>query len=347
MRQFNKFRETKGFIRTWEWVVRFRDMVSNEAQQRIKILAFWEQHGLAATKDAFGVSRPTLYRWQRKLREAGGAAQALNRRSTAPKRRRKRVIPRVVEAFIIKERKREKLGKDKLAKMLKDDDIADLHPSTVGRMLADLKRQGKLPDPIRLSLDARTGKLHERKSPQRRQKLRSRGHTGGLVKADTVVRFTDGIKRYVITAIDRETKFAFAWAYPSHSSKHAADFMATFKQVAPISLTHVQTDNGSEFQHHFELLLKAEDIVHFHSYPRCPQMQSEVERFNRTLSESFIRERRHLLATNLDEFNRQLSDWLLWYNTRRPHWSLDLKSPLRYICDRLIRRQSQMCWTST
>lgn len=107
MWQFNKFRDTKGFIRTWEWVVRFRDMITEEAQRRVKILAFWEKHGEAAAKDAFSVSRPTLYRWQKKLKEAGGQVQALNKKSTAPKRCRRRVIPPAVEAFIIKERQRD------------------------------------------------------------------------------------------------------------------------------------------------------------------------------------------------------------------------------------------------
>lgn len=347
MQQFNKFKQTKGFIRTWEYVVRFRDMITQEAQKRIKILAFWEQYGDQATKDAFGVSRATLFRWQAKLKEKGGAVQALNKQSTAPKQKRRRTILPEVETFIIKERKWEKLGKEKLGKMIRDEGIADISDSTVGRIINDLKKRNKLPDPVRLSLYARSGRLHERKPPKKRKKLRSKGHQGGLVKADTVVRFTNGIKRYVITAIDRESKFSFAYACKSHSSRATADFMATLKQVAPISLTHVQTDNGSEFQHHFELLLKKESITHFHSYPRCPKMQSEVERFNRTLSEAFIQKNRHLLAYDTDEFNRQLMDWLVWYNTRRPHWSLELKSPLRYICDQLTKKQSHMCWTST
>jgi len=346
MRQFNKFKDTKGFIRTWEYVVRFRYMITKEAQRRVKVLAFWEQYGDRATQDAFAVSRATLYRWQARLRRKGGAVQALNKQSTAPRHRRKRVVSPTVEEFIIKERQREKIGKVKLAKLLKDDSIADLHPSTVGRILADLKQQGKLPNLVKLSFYARSGTFKER-AYRPCKKLRSKSHEGGLVKADTIVRFTNGIKRYVVTALDRESKFGFAYAYTSHSSRKTADFMATFKQVAPISLTHVQTDNGSEFQHHFELLLKREGIVHFHSYPRCPQMQSEVERFNRTLSEAFIQKNRHLLAYNLEEFNKQLIDWLLWYNTRRPHWSLELKSPLRYICDKLTKRQSHMCWTST
>lgn len=348
MQQFNKFSGTKGFIRTWAWVIRFRDMVSLEAQRRVKILAFWERYGDTATKDAFGVSRPTLYRWQKKLKMGGGQVETLNKKSCAPKRRRRRIIPPTVVDFIIKERQYDPaLSKYKLAVLLQQDGVATLSASTVGRILGDLKKQGQLQAPVRLSLYAKTGRLIERKPPKRRKKLRSKHHHGGLVKADTIVRFTNGLKRYIVTALDRESKFGFAYAYTSHASKSTADFLRTFKRVAPVSVTHVQTDNGSEFADHFELLLSREGITHFHSYPRCPKQQSEIERFNRTLSDAFIKSHKYLLETNLEEFNRQLMDWLLWYNTRRPHWSLELKCPLRYICDKLSTRESQRCWTST
>lgn len=119
-------------------------------------------------------------------------------------------------------------------------------------------------------------------------KLRSKHHTDGLVKADTIVRFTNGIRCYLVTAVDCESKFAFAYAYTNHSSAGTSDFMKKLKQVAPISLTHIQTDNGSEFAKHFEISLEKNGIVHFHTYPRSPKMNAEIERFNRTLSDAFI-----------------------------------------------------------
>ena len=123
--------------------------------------------------------------------------------------------------------------------------------------------------------------------------------------------------------------------------------MEKFKSVAPLSLTHVQTDNGSEFADHFETYLEDKGIVHFHSYPRSPKMNAEVERFNRTLSDAFISRNRYLLAYDIDAFNKKLMDWLLWYNTRRPHWSLGLVSPLRYIVSTLSAEESHMLWTGT
>ncbi|RLA85508.1 MAG: hypothetical protein DRG31_02835, partial [Deltaproteobacteria bacterium] len=46
------------------------DMIPEEAQYRLKVLRFWKKYGLEATREAFGVSRRTLYRWQAKLRAA-------------------------------------------------------------------------------------------------------------------------------------------------------------------------------------------------------------------------------------------------------------------------------------
>ena len=343
----NKLTGTKGFVSGWEEAIRFRDMITPQAEERARTLTFWKKHGDAATKEAFGASRSTLFRWQAALRNNGGKLEVLVPKSTAPKTKRRRVIPKAVEALIIAERVHECIGKEKIARLLKDDGIATISPSTAGRIIGDLKKAGKLPNPVRVSLNGKTGKLMERKPRQSKPKLRSKGHEGALVKADTVVRFADGIRRYILTAIDLESEFAFAYAYTSHASTHAANFMRTFKQVAPVSLTHVQTDNGSEFADHFQSFCDDSGIVHFHTYPRSPKMNAEIERFNRTLSEAFISRHRQLLAHDLEEFNRQLMDWLLWYNTRRPHWSLGLVAPLRYICSKLAPEKSQMCWTST
>ncbi|WP_430626746.1 helix-turn-helix domain-containing protein, partial [Thiobacter aerophilum] len=52
-------------------------MTPKDAQERLEILQFFDKHGLAATMDAFGVSRRTLYRWKKALRESGGNPAAL------------------------------------------------------------------------------------------------------------------------------------------------------------------------------------------------------------------------------------------------------------------------------
>ena len=60
------------------------EMTPKAAQERLKILHFCQRHGMAATPDAFEVSRRTVYRWQ----AASQNPAALTPRSCAPKQRR-------------------------------------------------------------------------------------------------------------------------------------------------------------------------------------------------------------------------------------------------------------------
>jgi transposase InsO family protein len=61
-------------------------------------------------------------------------------------------------------------------------------------------------------------------------------------------------------------------------------------------------------------------------------MNAHVERFNRTIQESFINFRYQLLQDNIDEFNRQLMDWLIFYNAERVHYAFQNKmSPVQFM----------------
>ena len=161
-----------------------------------------------------------------------------------------------------------------------------------------------------------------------------------VVEVDTIVRFVNGIRRYIITAIDTETRFAFAAAYKNHSSASAADFLSKYLQLA--SIPALQTDNGSEFAGYFDDACTRLTIRRYHTYPRCPKMNSHVERFNRTLSEEFIDHHRMLLRDDIGTFNEKLVDYLLWYNAERPHESLSLRSPLQCMIAQLPARECQM-----
>ena len=345
MRIFNKFRGTTGWLSMWERTVRYRHMRNKEAvERRAKILTFWQTHGLRATTDAFGVSERTLYRWQATLGAGGGKLETLDPKSTAPKGRRKRNIPSKIEQFIIQERTHHpRLGKKKLTPLLNDRGYV-VSESYVGRVLGDLKKRNLLPRPVPLSFYARTGQHHERHI-SKRKKLRRTTKRG--MELDTIVRFIDGTKRYILTAIDVERRFAFAGAYTSHSSESATDFLKKVIEVCPFPVTELQTDNGSEFALRFEEACTKLNLTHFHTYPRTPKMNAHIERFNRTVSEDFISWHKALLRDDLNEFNEKLVDWLLWYNTVRPHEALGLVSPLRYIVSTLSAEDCQMWWTRT
>ena len=329
----------------WERTIRFRSMRNKqEVDRRVKILDFWQKHGTQAAKDAFGVSHRTLYRWQATLVRDSGRLEALDQKSTAPKGRRRRKVLPEVEAFIIKERtEHPRIGKKKLRVLIGEEGIV-LSESYVGRVISDLRKRNLLPSYRKLSFYARSGEHHERQQIRHR-KLRRTVKRG--MELDTIVRFVGGIKRYILTAIDVEKKFAFAGAYTSHSSASAADFLRKLIMVCPFTIEELQTDNGSEFADHFATACTSLGLTHFHTYPRSPKMNPFIERFNRTSWEDFIAQNRTLLRNDLLAFNEKLVDWLLWYNTKRPHESLGLVSPLRYILSSLTAEECQRYWTRT
>jgi transposase InsO family protein len=157
---------------------------------------------------------------------------------------------------------------------------------------------------------------------------------GDLMRVDTVVRFDQGVKRYILTAVDPVTKFAFAQTYASHSSRAATKFFTALHQVTPYLIRAVQTDNGSEFLKDFDTELNKRGIVHFFSYPRHPKQNAHIERFNRTLQEEFVDANTEYLP-DLNTFNNKLVDYLLFYNTERPHQALQYRSPMAEVVKRL------------
>jgi putative transposase len=348
---FNKHRGIKGFVTTYNHVLRFKYMISEIAKRRIKILSFYEKHGLEATKEAFNISRATIFRWQRALKDKHGKLDGLNAKSKAPKNRRKRIVDDRVTAFVIEQRKLHyRIGKKKLATMVFDEYGIKYSESKIGRIINDLKRRELLPKYGKISMYARSGQIRQR-IIKKRKKLRIKDYkpenSGDLLQIDTVVKFINGIKRYIITAIDVESDFSFALAYTSLSSKSSSDFMKKLQNVVPFTIKRVQTDNGLEFEKYFREYLEKKNIIHFYNYPKCPKMNAFVERFNRTIQEDFINSNLMSLRDDLERFNHDLIEWLLWYNTKRPHESLGMVSPLKYIVSTLPARKSHMWWTRT
>jgi len=60
-------------------------------------------------------------------------------------------------------------------------------------------------------------------------------------------------------------------------------------------------------------------------------MNSHVERFNKTIQDEFIDYHSYLLI-NPDEFNRELIDYLIFYNIQRVHYAFKNKlSPIQFM----------------
>ena len=347
----------RGFAILYSDGLKWSRMLTEKAKRKVKVLVFWEKHGLEAALDAFAHKRATLFSWKRILAQNNGKLESLNEKSRSPKNRRKRNVDQKIEQFVIDLRTTHpRTGKEKIKPLLdkfcKQASIKTISISTIGRVLNDLKKKNKILQNRNLSYYARCDKFQE-KHKIKRKKIRRKDYqpeeAGDLVQVDTVIKFINGIRRYIVTAIDLKSEFAFAYAYTSHTSAGATDFFQKFQSVAPFQIKRIQTDNGSEFDYLFRDYAEKQNITHFHNYPRCPKMNAVIERFNRTIQEDFIDWNREIMVEKINGFNEKLIEWLLWYNTERPHQTLRQISPMEYIINNLIgdAQKSKMIWTST
>jgi transposase InsO family protein len=305
-------------------------MITKTAEDRHKILKFWWEFGGEAALAAYGAKRSTLYGWQKDLREKG--LVGLNPGSQAPKNRRKRFVDSTITAEIRRLRLEvcPNLGKAKvkifLDKFCKKNGLEIISESKIGRIIKDKKiyhhRQkysyfGKI-------------KTISRKKKERKPDHFQSNTPGELVEIDTVVRFVGRMKKYIVTAVDTYGRPAFAWCYDRQNSINAKDFFKKLETALPFSVVSVQTDNGSEFHKYFADYLKERNIKHYWNYPGRPYRNGCVEKFNRTIQEEFI-DQNEMWLDDIFDFNRRMTDWLVWYNTERPHWSLNLLSPVDYL----------------
>jgi len=328
-----------------------------DIEKRLEIIKFFDEFGAEATRRAFHKSRSTIYLWKQKVKEANGKLSALTPGNKTPIHKRKRIVHPFIEDFIIKYRNVHP-GADKttifpaLATACGSNGVKPISESTVGRIIHDLKENGRLPRSNRITINGRTEKLLVREKKPSRKKTRRNGFRpekpGDIIQMDTVSIFTEGIKRYIFTAIDVSTRFAFACTYKSNSSASGRDFLNKFIHVSPFVTSRVQTDNGSEFEKYFDNMCQEFGLVHFFNYPKHPQSNSILERFNRTIQEQFVNLYINEID-NVDTFNQYLMEYLIWYNTEKPHRSIGNLSPPRYYIDNFFNnpKKSNIIWTLT
>ena len=152
--------------------------------------------------------------------------------------------------------------------------------------------------------------------------------TGFLLHFDTIVLHRCGLKRYIITCIDHYTRVGYAHMYKNHTSKSAEDFLKRMYYLLESRVENIHTDNGSEFHKYFARAVQRLNLNHYWSRPRTPKDNPLVERFNRTLREEFLRWGNFHLDPDI--FNKRLTDWLVTYNSIRPHQSLNYFTPLKF-----------------
>jgi transposase InsO family protein len=309
-----------------------RKFSSNEvAQQRLRIIRFYDGYGEKATKEAFGADRKVISRWRRKLRQHNGALEGLIPESTRPRRtRRMAVAPEIVEFIRQIRQKYPRLGKEKIKPLLdefcQDEGIRTIAESTIGKVI----KRHKLfyQKSVRIYHDPDITRQQGKK--RLRVKRSPRHQDFGHILSDTVERVTDGVKDYFYNAIDAKLKFALTLNYRRLTSKNMKDFYERFRAVYPLKIKDWQTDNGSENLGEFDEALKKSAIPHLFIYPRCPKINSIIERYNRTIQEEFIDNHLDIIHDKA-LFQKHLAEYMIFYLTRRIHKSLDKMTPVDYL----------------
>lgn len=316
------------------------------AQQRLKIIRFYEQYGDAATKEAFGADRKLIHVWRKRLRQSEGRIGALAPDSTRPRRvRRMQSDERIVEFIREYRRKYGRFGKEKLKVLLDtycaERDIPSVSESTIGKII---KRH-------KFFFQGRTGRVYH--DPDRKRAVRLTRHRvkkaprysePGHLQADSAVLHEAGVTRYLISAVDIAAKFALTACYSSLSSRAAKDFLKRLVLLCPVAIRSLQSDNGSEFLGEFDSYLGTLEIEHRFSYPRCPKINSCVERYNRTIKDEFVAQNLEVIH-DLRLFRQRLAEYLIFYNCIRPHKSLSNKAPIQALVEKGVT--SKMCATHT
>lgn len=134
---------------------------------------------------------------------------------------------------------------------------------------------------------------------------------------------------YQQTFVDTYSKVAFAKLYTMKTAITAADTLndkvLPFFELHQLPMLRILTDRGTEYcgkleNHDYQMYLAINDIEHTKTKVKSPQTNGICERFHKTILQEFyqVTFRRKLYMT-LEELQKDLDEWLEYYNNERTH----------------------------
>ena len=297
--------------------------LSKQARLRLKWMDYHRKCGNASlTCRYFGISRKTFYKWQK--RYDPNNLHTLDDCDRAPIKRRQREVTPEQKLRVIRLRKKYiRYGKIKLSK---------IYLREYGELISSWKIQKVIEQHHLYYNPRKTARITRKRlravKKKRIAELRKKPKNGFLICLDTVEIRWNNIKRYILTGIDSYSKVAFARMYKNANSYNAADFLNRLLYLVDGKVENIQTDNGSEFEKYFNQACQKMELARYYSRPRTPKDNPVVERFNKTLQDEFVNLGN--FTTDVVCFNQNLTEWLIEYNFRRPHQTLDYETPIKF-----------------
>ena len=151
---------------------------------------------------------------------------------------------------------------------------------------------------------------------------------GDLVQIDTIHTMQSEKKRmYTFALIDVYSRWVYAKAYQRMNAATAVKFVREAQRKSVFHFSMLQSDHGPEFGKWF-----VERVQKSHRYTRIgkPNDNAHIERFNRTLQEECLDGHKR----TAEAFNGALKKYLPYYNTKRLHLGISLKTPAQLVTNR-------------
>jgi transposase InsO family protein len=308
--------------------------LSDAAKVRLLCVEHAARTSVKEASVAFAVPVSTIYRWQKRYRPDD--LTRLEPRSRRPKTVRKHQWTAAQEQAVLRLRQQHpRMGKRPVQVLLRQEGIS-LSASTIGRILASLKRRQLLREPHAVRVrQAKPQRPYATRVPKDK---RQPTEPGALIQLDTMhLRPEPGIERRQFTAIDVVSRCAVVGVRSRATAGTARDFLAELVDRMPVPVQAIQVDGGSEFMAEFETACQERGIALYVLPPRSPKLNGRVERLNGTARREFW----ECYDGDLDlpTLQTTLRDWEDQYNTVRPHQALGYETPSAFLRS---KKNSQM-----
>jgi transposase InsO family protein len=285
-----------------------------------EIIETWRQCGGNASEAArrLGIDRRTVSRWVQRGRQPWGFVRwrGIQRLSTEPRRPR-RTLNREQVVEVLAWRRKTGYCREKAAAWARKNGIS-VSASTLHRLF--LEHGLVRPTPH-----------HRRPRFQNGRAMRPSNTTSlGYLQMDVkyVTPELSGLPYtcYQYACIDILSRYKVALLLPVLDEAGSIVTLRYAFQAYPFPVRYVQTDNGLEFQTAFHALCSDRGIEHYHIHKNSPNENAVIERSFRTDQDEFF----YLLEyapNDINELNRWFQQYLIVYNTVRPHMGLNMLTP--------------------
>lgn len=257
----------------------------------------------------FGFSHSAVVKWAQKAPQNIPWAKVIPTKSSRPNSHPQQLAPEVIRT-IIQYRLKYRRCAQVIHHLLKQDGV-NVSLVSVKRTL---KRQG-------LTYPSKWKKWHVYPPRPIAEK------PGVLVQIDTIHDGEPSRRLYVYTLLDVCSRWAFALPSLTINTHNSLSFIDGFRNISPFAVATLQSDHGPEFSKWFTKRICEKGLAHRHSRVRQPNDNAHLERFNRTLQDECL----NRIPRTIKMWQKEIPEYLSWYNQKRPHMGLDMKSPLDII----------------